>query len=51
MQTKFVGKLHEKKTHWNHRHRGEYNIKMDFTEIGCKGMNWSELAEDRYDGL
>ena len=29
------------------RHRWEDNIKMDIQEVGCGGMDWIELAEDR----
>jgi hypothetical protein len=29
------------------RHRWEENIKMDLQEVGCEGMDWIELAEDR----
>jgi hypothetical protein len=29
------------------RHRWEDNIKMDLQEVGCGGMNWIELAQDR----
>jgi hypothetical protein len=29
------------------RHRWEDNIKMDLRELGCGGMGWIELAEDR----
>jgi hypothetical protein len=29
------------------RHRWVDNIKMDLREIGCDGMDWLELAEDR----
>jgi hypothetical protein len=28
-------------------HRWEDNIKMDFQEVGCGGMDWIELALDR----
>ena len=27
--------------------RWEDNIKMDLQEVGCEGMNWIELAQDR----
>jgi len=27
--------------------RWEDNIKMDLQEVGCGGMDWIELAEDR----
>jgi hypothetical protein len=29
------------------RHRWEDNIKMDLQEVGCWGMDWNELAQDR----
>jgi len=29
------------------RHRWEDNIKMDFQELGCGGVDWIELAQDR----
>jgi hypothetical protein len=29
------------------RHRWEDNIKMDLQEVGCRGIDWVELAEDR----
>jgi hypothetical protein len=29
------------------RRRWEDNIKMDLQEIGCRGMDWIDLAEDR----
>jgi hypothetical protein len=30
-----------------HMYRWEDNIKMDFQEVGCGGMDWIELAHDR----
>ena len=29
------------------RHRWEDNIKMDLQKVGCGGMGWIELAQDR----
>ena len=29
------------------KHKWEDNIKMDFQEVGCGGMDWIELAQDR----
>jgi hypothetical protein len=29
------------------RRRWEDNIKMDHQEVGCGGMEWMELAQDR----
>jgi len=29
------------------RYRWEDNIKMDLREVGCGGMNWIELVQDR----
>ena len=29
------------------RRRWEDNIKMDLQEVGCVGMDWIELAQDR----
>jgi len=42
-----VGKPEGKKPLGRHRHRWEDNIKMDLQEVGCGGMNWIELAQDR----
>jgi len=28
------------------RRRWEDNVKMDIQEVGCKGMDWIELAQD-----
>ena len=29
------------------RRKWEDNIKMDLQEVGCRGMDWIELAQDR----
>ena len=29
------------------RHRWEDNIKMDLQEVGCGGLEWIELVQDR----
>jgi hypothetical protein len=39
----FVGKPKGKRP----RRRWEDNIKMDLLEVGCGGMDWIELAQDR----
>ena len=33
-----------------HRRRWEDNIKMDLQEVGCGGMDWIKLAQDRVAG-
>jgi len=30
-----------------HRHRWEDNVKMDLQEVGCWGMDWNSVAQDR----
>ena len=42
-----VGKPEGKRPIGRHRRRWEDNIKMDFHEVGCGGMDWIELALDR----
>jgi len=42
-----VGKSGEKRPLGRPRHRWEDNIKMDLQVVGCGGMDWIELAEDR----
>ena len=46
--TKFWwGILRERDRFWRPRRRWEDNSKMDLQEVGCGGMDWIELAEDR----
>ena len=42
-----VGKPEGKRPLGKPRRRWEGNIEMDFQEVGCGGMDWIELAEDR----
>ena len=42
-----VGKLGGKSPLGRSRRRWENNIKMDLQEVGCGGMDWIELAQDR----
>jgi hypothetical protein len=42
-----VGKPEGKRPLGNPRRRWEDNIKMDFQELGCGGVYWIELAQDR----
>ena len=42
-----VGKSEGKRSPGRPRHRWEDNIKMDLQEVGCGGMDWIELAQDR----
>jgi len=42
-----VGKPEEKRPLGRPRRRWEDNIKMDLQEIGCGGVDWMELAQDR----
>ena len=42
-----VGKPEGKRLLGRPTRRWEDNIKMDFREIGCVGMDWIELAQDR----
>jgi len=42
-----VGKPEEKRPLGRTRHRWEDNIKMDLQEVGCGGMDWINLAQDR----
>ena len=42
-----VGKPEGKRPLGRPRRRWEDNIKMDLEEVGCGGMDWIELAQDR----
>ena len=42
-----VGKPEVKKPVGRPRHRWEDNIKMDVQEVGCGGIDWIKLAQDR----
>jgi len=42
-----VGKPEGKRPLGRSRHRWEGNIKMDLQEVGCAGIDWIELAQDR----
>ena len=42
-----VGKSEGKRPLGRARRRWEDNIKMDLQEVGCGGMDWIQLAQDR----
>jgi hypothetical protein len=42
-----VGKPEGKRQLGKPRPRWEYNIKLDHQKVGCVGMYWIELAQDR----
>jgi len=42
-----VGKSEGKRPLGRHRRRWENNIRMGLPEVGCGGMNWIDLAQDR----
>jgi hypothetical protein len=42
-----VGKTDGKKPLGRPRHRWEDNIKMDLQKVGCGGVDWIELVQDR----
>jgi len=45
--TVLVGKPEGRRPLGRPRHRWEDNIKIDLQEVGCGGMDWIELAQDR----
>jgi hypothetical protein len=45
-----VGKVEGKRPLVRPKRRWQDNIKMDLQEVGCRGMKWIELAEDRDSG-
>jgi len=47
----FGGKPEGKKPHERPKRRWEDNIKMDLQEVGCGGMDWIDLAQDRGQAL
>jgi len=42
-----VGKPERKRPLGIPRHRWEDNIKMNLQEVGCGGMDWIKLVQDR----
>jgi len=42
-----VGKLEGKRPLGRTRSRWEDNIKINLLEVGCRSMDWTELAQDR----
>jgi hypothetical protein len=42
-----VGKPEGKRSLGRPRHRWEDNIKMDIQKVGCGGIEWIELVQDR----
>jgi hypothetical protein len=41
-----VGKPEGKRPLWKPRRKWEENIKMDIQEVGCRVMEWIDLAQD-----
>jgi hypothetical protein len=41
------GKPEGKRQFGRTRHRWEDNIKIDLQEVGCGGIDWIELAQDK----
>ena len=47
MYSVLVGKPEGKRTLGRSRRRWEDSNKMDLQEVGCEGMDWIKLAQDR----
>jgi hypothetical protein len=47
MYSVLVGKPEGERPLGRPKHRWEDNNKMDLKEVGCGGMDWIELAQDR----
>jgi hypothetical protein len=45
--TVLLGKPEEKRQLGRPRLRWENNIKMDLQKVGCGGLDWFDLAQDR----
>jgi len=43
----FVGKPEGKRPLGRHRRRWEDNIEMNLQEVGCGGMDWIDMAQDK----
>ena len=42
-----MGKPEGKRPLWRPRRRWEDDIEMDLQEVGCEGVDWIQLAQDR----
>ena len=47
MHTGFLWGNMRERINWEPRCRWKDNIKMDLQEVGCEGMDWIKLAQDR----
>jgi hypothetical protein len=42
-----IGKPEGKRPFGTTRHRWRYNMRMDLQDVGCGGLDWIDLAQDR----